>query len=71
MTSSGNPLQESLNNQENVNGVSLEKINQIEGRAEQIARESGGLEPGETFHKPDGNKTKTQDANDAELAKDN
>ena len=71
MTSSGNPLQESLDNQGNVNGKTLQEINEIEGRAEEIARESGGLEPGETFHKPDGNKTKTQDANDAKLAKDN
>ena len=70
MTSSGNPLQESLDNQGNVNGVSLEEINKQEARAEQIARESGGLEPGETFHKPDGNKTKTQDAQESKLKKD-
>ena len=68
MTSSGNPLQESLDNQGNVNGKSLQEINEIEGRALQIAEESGGLEPGETFNKP---KTKTQEAQEKELPKDN
>ena len=71
MTSSGNPLQESLDNQETIitdkTGNTLEEIQAQEARAEQIAKESGGLEPGKKYHKP---KTKTEEANDAELAKD-
>ena len=67
MTNSANPLQESLDNQENVNGKTLQEINEIEGRAVQIAEESGGLEPGKTYHKP---KTKTEEAQNSDLAKD-
>jgi len=71
MTSSGNPLQESLDNQETIitdkTGNTLEEIQAQEARAEKIAEESGGLEPGKTYNKP---KTKTEEANDAELAKD-
>ena len=63
MTSSGNPLQESLDNQGNVNGVSLEKINEIEGKWDDV-----DFKPGEKYHKP---KTKTEEAQNSELAKDN
>ena len=53
MTSSGNPLQESLDNQEKIitdkTGNTLEEIQAQEARAEKIAEESGGLEPGIIF----------------------
>ena len=62
MTSSGNPLQESLDNQGNVNGVSLEKINEIEGKWDDV-----DFKPGEKYHKP---KTKTQEAQESNLKKD-
>ena len=56
MTSSGNPLQESLDNQEKIitdkTGSTLQEINETEGRALQLAVESGGLEPGKKYHKP-------------------
>ena len=73
MTSSGNPLQESLDNQEKIiedkSGSTLQEINETEGRALQKAEESGGLEPGETFNKP--TKTKTEEAQNGGLPKDN
>ena len=72
MTSSGNPLQESLDNQETIitdkTGNTLEEIQAQEARAEKIAEESGGLEPGKTYNKP--TKTKTEEAQKKELPKD-
>ena len=67
MTSSGNPLEESLDNQEKIitdkSGKTLEEINEIEGKYDNIE-----IKPGETFNKP---KTKTQEAQEKELPKDN
>ena len=62
MTSSGNPLQESLDNQGNVNGKTLQEINEIEGKYDNIE-----IKPGETFNKP---KTKTEEAQKKGLTKD-
>ena len=63
MTNSANPFQESLDNQDNVNGKSLEEINEIEGKWDDV-----DFKPGEKYHKP---KTKIEEAQNSDLAKDN
>ena len=48
--------------------ATLEEIKKSEARAEQIAEESGGLEPGKQYHNPN---TRVEQSNDAELASNN
>ena len=62
MTNSG-PLQQSLDNQENVNGVSLQKINETEGKYDNLE-----FKKGKQYHNP---KTKTEEAQNSDLAKNN
>ena len=66
MTSSGNPLQESLDNQEKIiadkSGNTLEEINEKEGKYDNVE-----FKKGKQYHNPT---TKTEEAQNSDLAKD-